>query len=286
MPKWISNGLPIAVLLASSPWVAESFGWLKLDTLSESLMGVRPEWVIASNCKNIHNSNCPQSSQQRYSTQSSRLRSSQQHQHSTTKEDQANMVDFMNEQPNLLDASELDPFAPLDVDTLDLLNCIVRAADGRKADDIRALKVHHVTTLTSVLVILSGNSRPQNQAIAAAITKDVFEKFGQRPGGGPNGIPEGSAESGWMLLDYGTVMVHIMTPKSRLFYNVQGQWMQKGAREIDLSHLLIPNTVQQPPPPPSPLSFSPPAFQPDATWQVDTTSESLAEKDEEDPFWS
>ena len=37
------------------------------------------------------------------------------------------------------------------------------------------------------------------------------------------GVPEGSADSGWILLDYGEVMVHIMTPKSRLFYDIEGQ---------------------------------------------------------------
>ncbi|EEC46330.1 predicted protein, partial [Phaeodactylum tricornutum CCAP 1055/1] len=97
-----------------------------------------------------------------------------------------------------------------------------QAADGRKADDIVVLHVGNVSTLTSFLVLLSGNSRPQNQAIAAAIVKDVQERYALTPGG--SGVPEGSAESGWMLLDYGNVMVHVMTPKSRLYYNVEGQW--------------------------------------------------------------
>jgi len=131
----------------------------------------------------------------------------------------------------------------MDDDVLDLVHCVVKAADGRKAENIVALQVHHVSTLASVLVILSGNSRPQNQAIAAAITKDVEEQFdGQRPGG--TGVPEGSAESGWMLLDYGSVMVHIMTPKSRLFYNVEGQWKNKGGIYLDLSDILVPNKVE------------------------------------------
>ena len=110
-----------------------------------------------------------------------------------------------------------------------------------QAEQIVALQVHKVTTLTSYLVILSGNSRPQNSAIAAAITRDVMEQFGVRPGG--NGVPEGSAESGWMVLDYGSVMVHIMTPKSRLYYNVEGQWRQKGGVEMDVSDCIIPNTA-------------------------------------------
>lgn len=130
----------------------------------------------------------------------------------------------------------------LDDDLLDLVHCVVRAADGRKAENIVALQVHHVSTLASVLVILSGNSRPQNQAIAAAVTDAVADRFdGRRPGG--SGVPEGSAESGWMLLDYGSVMVHIMTPKSRLFYNVEGQWKDKGGIYLDLSDSLVPNDV-------------------------------------------
>jgi ribosome-associated protein len=131
--------------------------------------------------------------------------------------------------------------APEDDPAADLVRCIVRAADGRKAENIVALRVSPVSTLTSFLVILSGNSRPQNQAIAAAISNDVMEEFNMRPQG--NGVPEGTAESGWMLLDYGAVMVHVMTPKSRLFYNVEGQWRDKGAQEVDISDVIIPNAI-------------------------------------------
>jgi ribosome-associated protein len=147
----------------------------------------------------------------------------------------------------------------------DFVNCIVKAADGRKADDIVALRVSHVTTLTSCLVILSGNSRPQNQAITAAIQNEVMEQYDRRPGG--NGVPEGSADSGWMLLDYGNVMVHIMTPKSRLYYNVEGQWRDKGGEEMDISHVLIPN-------------------KPESATGGDLTGDSGFVDKEDDPFWS
>lgn len=102
-------------------------------------------------------------------------------------------------------------------DDLALVRTIAKAADGRKADDIVALQVAHVSTLTSFMFILSGNSRPQNQAIAGVIADDVEEKYGIHKN------PQGDASSGWMVLDYGSVMVHIMTPKSRLYYNVEGQ---------------------------------------------------------------
>jgi ribosome-associated protein len=83
-------------------------------------------------------------------------------------------------------------------DDLKLVNIIAKAADGRKADDIVALQVAQITTLASYLVILSGNSRPQNQAIASAVAKDVEEQAGLREN------PQGTADSGWMVLDYGS----------------------------------------------------------------------------------
>jgi ribosome-associated protein len=80
---------------------------------------------------------------------------------------------------------------------LELVKTIAKAADGRKADNIVALQVAHISTLASYFVFLSGNSRPQNQAIASAISDDVEEKFGYA------GNPQGTADSGWMVLDYG-----------------------------------------------------------------------------------
>ena len=170
------------------------------------------------------------------------------------------MLDFINEPVDNTVGDE-PPNVPPERDELaDFVRCIVRAADGRKAEDIVALRVSKISTVSSFLVIVSGNSKPQNQAIAAAITKDVQEGYEMRPGG--DGVPEGTADSGWILLDYGSVMVHIMTPKSRLFYNVEGQWKDKGAEYMDLSNVLIPNSVGS------------------------TEAEKMNLPQEEDPFWS
>jgi ribosome-associated protein len=153
----------------------------------------------------------------------------------------------------------------LDDSLLDLSEAIVRAADARKAEDIVVLDVHHVSTVSSVIIVLSGNSRPQNSAITTAITKDVFEQFHQKPF--PHGVPEGNAASGWILLDYGSVMVHVMTPKSRLFYNIEGQFRNKGAVEIDMSHAITPNRVM-------------------ADDNMDSSDNQASEEEEVDPFWT
>ena len=175
---------------------------------------------------------------------------------------QKDMLDFINE-PQGNSVGDDPPNVPPEQDELaDLVRCVVKAADGRKADNIVALRVSQVSTLTSFLVILSGNSRPQNQAIAAAIQDDVSEQYDLLPGS--TGVPEGSAESGWMVLDYGSVMVHIMTPKSRLYYNVEGQWKEKGGEYMDLTNILVPNTVEETP----------------------TIGGTMNIDKEDDPFWS
>jgi ribosome-associated protein len=161
----------------------------------------------------------------------------------------------------------------IDDSTQALIDCIVIAADGRKADNIAAWYVAHMTTMTSVLIVVSGNSRPQNQAICAAI-RTAVSQLNTHPSNHddnnnnnnnnntiqsyqyPQPSIEGTAESGWMILDYGSVMVHVMTPKSRLFYNVEGKWKQPQpmitsgtttvmttAIPLDLSNLLVPNTA-------------------------------------------
>jgi hypothetical protein len=71
------------------------------------------------------------------------------------------MLNFM-EEPTETAVGDLDnePTSAEQDELSSFLRCIVKAADGRKADDIVALRVSHVTTLTSCFVILSGNSRP------------------------------------------------------------------------------------------------------------------------------
>ncbi|KAG7344011.1 iojap family protein [Nitzschia inconspicua] len=152
------------------------------------------------------------------------------------------MIDFIEEPRNSKELVGDITVGPPETDDLaDLVLTMVRAADARKAENIVALRVSKVSTVTSFIVIVTGNSRPQNQAIAASVKNDVEELYGLLPGS--TGVPEGSPESGWTVLDYGSVMVHVMTPKSRLFYNVEGQWKDKGAEYMNLADVVLPNTV-------------------------------------------
>jgi ribosome-associated protein len=182
---------------------------------------------------------------------------------------QKDMIDFIEEPLRSQDLVGDKIFGPPEQDDLaDLVRTVVRAADARKAENIVALRVSKVSTVTSFVVIATGNSRPQNQAIAASVKKDVQELYGLLPGS--TGVPEGSPETGWIVLDFGSVMVHVMTPKSRLFYNVEGQWKEKGGEYMNLADVVIPNTV---------------LMEDDSTAALKAGTMQGIPK-EEDPFWS
>lgn len=183
-----------------------------------------------------------------------------------TKKQVDDMLEFMNEPViETVDQSRVQPGPPTDDDLAPLIRTIAKAADMRKADDIVAMRIAKCSTVAGFVVICSGNSRPQNQAIAGAIKDDVEEVYDGEHSILGNGVAEGNADSGWILLDYGDVMVHIMTPKSRLFYDIEGQWRDKGGEYMDLADVLLPNSGS--------MGSSPAG-----------TMEGITE--EEDPFWS
>jgi len=153
-----------------------------------------------------------------------------------------------------------------DRELMEFVETIVRAADMRKAEDIVAVRIDGVTSIASYMVLVSGTSRPQNQAIASAIANSVAEAHdGRRT---LSGVPEGSAESGWILLDYGDIVVHVMTPKSRLFYDLEGRW-SKGV-PVDVLRMLVPNNAAD-------------AAETDG---FGGPASAVVVEEEEDPFWS
>ncbi|MBD2345223.1 ribosome silencing factor [Anabaena subtropica] len=97
---------------------------------------------------------------------------------------------------------------------------IAEAASDRKAGDILVLKVADVSYLADYFVMLTGYSRVQVRAIADAIEDKVESECQRRPL-----RTEGKVEGSWLLQDYGDVIVHIMMPKEREFYNLEAFWV-------------------------------------------------------------
>lgn len=98
-------------------------------------------------------------------------------------------------------------------------------AYDKKAFDIRALDISKVSSIADYLVIISGNSDKQNQAIADGI-RTGLKKYGK-----VHDI-EGESEGKWIVMDYGDVIVHIFSDQLRHYYKLDELWHM--APELDL----------------------------------------------------
>jgi ribosome-associated protein len=104
-------------------------------------------------------------------------------------------------------------------ENLEFVRTISEAADDRKAGDLVVLKISEISYLTDYFVIVTGFSKAQIRAICDSIEEKVEEKFAQQPL-----RSEGKNEGDWILLDYGDVIVHIMSENTRQYYNLEAFW--------------------------------------------------------------
>ena len=100
----------------------------------------------------------------------------------------------------------------------ELAHRIVDLASDKKAADIVLLRTAEVTTMADYFVIASGRSDRQVKALSEAIV-DKLRDEGIKPIG-----VEGQASARWVLLDYGSVIVHLFAPEEREYYGLERLW--------------------------------------------------------------
>ena len=110
--------------------------------------------------------------------------------------------------------------APSERPPLDVARRIVELAEDKKAADIVLLELGPLTTLADYFVICSGGSERQLDAIADGIISALRDER-MRPIG-----REGTAASHWVLIDFGSVIVHIFTPPERDYYGLEKHWSE------------------------------------------------------------
>jgi ribosome-associated protein len=103
-------------------------------------------------------------------------------------------------------------------DASELAHRIVEIASDKKGSDIVMLRTAELTTMADFFVIASGRSDRQVQALAGAIL-DELRDDGIRPLG-----IEGKASARWVLLDFGSVIVHVFAPEEREYYGLERLW--------------------------------------------------------------
>jgi ribosome-associated protein len=93
-----------------------------------------------------------------------------------------------------------------------------RAALDKNALDVAVLDLQGLTTIADFFLVCSARSTTQADTIADAV-RAALRAHGARPR-----HSEGSAESGWILLDYGDVVVHVFLEETREFYALDRLW--------------------------------------------------------------
>lgn len=99
-----------------------------------------------------------------------------------------------------------------------LSGLVVDALDELKAQSIKCMDVRHLTSVTDVMVIATGRSDRHVRALADSVVESC-----KRAGEQPLGV-EGQEAGEWVLVDLSDVVVHVMLPRVREFYNLEKLW--------------------------------------------------------------
>ena len=103
----------------------------------------------------------------------------------------------------------------------------VRAAESKKATEIIVLDLTAITSFADFFVICTGANSRQIQAISDEIAMQLKLRAGELPLS-----VEGYSQAEWVLADYGDLLIHIFSPKSRDYYGLERLW--RGARAVEI----------------------------------------------------
>jgi ribosome-associated protein len=106
------------------------------------------------------------------------------------------------------------------LEPIELAHVIVDAISERLGSNIVVLDMEQVSLLADYFVLCDADSRPQFRAILDEIEDRT------RAAGSRRLHVEGGADSGWVLIDFGSVVVHVFDPELRDYYNLEDLWKQ------------------------------------------------------------
>lgn len=113
----------------------------------------------------------------------------------------------------------------MEMTTENLALAFAQALYDKQAEDIRILDVRGVSTVTDICVVATGTSAPHLKALQKAVQHALRDT-----GSTAKFRCSGDSDSGWVLLDAFTVVVHIFAPEAREYYDIEALWT--GAKEL------------------------------------------------------
>lgn len=103
-------------------------------------------------------------------------------------------------------------------DSKEMAKLVFKAMDDKKAEDIRIIDISEISVIADYFIICNGTNASQTEAI----TDNVTETLGRA---GYQAVrAEGNRNSGWILLDYNDIVVHVFSKEDRLFYDLERIW--------------------------------------------------------------
>ena len=111
----------------------------------------------------------------------------------------------------------------------EIANTIISALDSKKAHDIKLLKTREITIIADYFVICTATSTTQLKTLSDEVEKVMKEK------GEMSLRREGHRNGGWVLIDFGCVIVHLFLQEAREFYTLERLWGD--AEDVDISEL-------------------------------------------------
>src|SRR3990172_6643357 len=113
------------------------------------------------------------------------------------------------------------PLEEARLETIDYARKAVDVASDKQATDILMLDISKVSTFTDFFVIMTAESRRQMDALSEDMEGEM------KRSGASLHHREGSTDSGWLLLDFGDVIVHLFAPEERDFYQLEELWAKE-----------------------------------------------------------
>jgi len=105
---------------------------------------------------------------------------------------------------------------------------MAQSASNQKAENITAYDVRELTLIADAFFMCSAKSEPQIKAIVNRIRRDLKDM-----GVSPLRV-EGETSSGWIVMDYGSIICHIFREKARSFYDLDGLWADAPTFDLDI----------------------------------------------------
>jgi len=109
----------------------------------------------------------------------------------------------------------------------EIIKIAYHVLEDKKGEDIKVLDIHEVSVIADYLIIASGKNVNQVQAMAEAVEEELIKNNFKLV------HKEGYHSSGWILLDFGSVVIHVFDKEVRDFYCLERLWRDAPAISVD-----------------------------------------------------